>query len=203
VLFGGFAGRDWQLNDTWLWDGKTWIIAEGKGPPAMGGANIAFDPSSGSLILLGGRTHEYLTDTWAWDGKSWRAFSPHGFPPYGCSLAYSAAVGKLISSGGTRSKDPNEPGSQETWAWDGMNWSEVSFGPAPPERLYAAMAADPSGKVILLFGGVGGFSSRGRAVFEATRGRLPVHGHKILNRQHRQHVRARLWSLTPLEIHSY
>jgi hypothetical protein len=41
-----------------------------------------------------------------------------------------------------------------TWAWDGTNWSQVAPSTtAPSPRYGAAMAADPEGRFILLFGG--------------------------------------------------
>jgi hypothetical protein len=117
---------------------------------------MAFDPSTSSLILFGGFDSGLLGDTWAWDGKSWHVLSPNSSPgpTDSATIAYSAATRKLILFGGADTMMA-AGGSNQTWAWDGMNWSEISFGAPPPARDSAAMTADSEGKVILLFGGYG------------------------------------------------
>jgi len=68
-------------------------------------------------------------------------------------------MGKLILFGGSPFR--TAPGDNLAWAWDGTNWSEVAFDPSPPGRAGAAMASDPSGRVILLFGGAAGITKVG------------------------------------------
>src|SRR2546422_1756765 len=155
VLFGGTTSQGF-LGDTWLWNGRTWNAVLGAGPRARANASMAFDPGTGSLILFGGYGDGLLGDTWKWDGRAWRALSPSTSPPplSGTSSAYSAALGKLILFGGSPFQMAGG-GSDVTWAWDGMNWSRISFDSSPPGRFFAAMAADPEGKLVLLFGGSG------------------------------------------------
>jgi len=154
MLYGGMNPKGDFLEDTWLWNGRTWIAASGTGPRARSRASMAFDPARGNVVMFGGFNGGLLGDTWIWDGKSWRALSSSSSPPpVGAGFAYSAAAGKLITCGGTRFQGAMG-GSQETWGWDGSNWSEVSFGSSPPARKNAAMAADPEGRLILLFGGL-------------------------------------------------
>jgi len=155
VMFGGIDAHGF-LGDTWLWNGRTWRATPGAGPRARANASMAFDPGTGSLILFGGYGDGLLGDTWKWDGRAWRALSPSTSPPplVGASSAYSAALGKLILFGGSPFT-MGGGGSDVTWAWDGMNWSRISFDSSPPGRFSAAMAADPAGKLILLFGGKG------------------------------------------------
>ena len=116
---------------------------------------MAFDPVTSSLILFGGYGDGTLDDTWKWEGTAWRRLSPTSSPPplAGASLAFSAAVGKLILFGGERHAT-GAGGPATTWTWDGINWSELAFASSPSGRAFAAMAADPAGRLILLFGGL-------------------------------------------------
>jgi hypothetical protein len=117
---------------------------------------MAFDPTSGALILFGGNgiSGRNLNDTWKWDGTSWHALAPRSSPPvvFGASLVYSATLGKLILFGGISGPTPMPGEYGGTWAWDGTNWSEVTFRWSTG-RYGAGMAADPEGRFIFLFGG--------------------------------------------------
>jgi hypothetical protein len=156
VLFGGQKVDHDYLGDTWLWDGHIWTSVPGAGPGARSYASMAFDPSTGGLILFGGYDPSELADTWKWDGKSWQSLSPKSSPDHvkWASFAYSASMGKLILFGGSHFR--TAPGDNLAWAWDGTTWSGVTFDPSPPGRGFAAMASAPDGGVILLFGGTAG-----------------------------------------------
>jgi len=139
VLFGGDSANGF-LGDTWLWNGITWTAVPGDGPPARVGASMAFDPASGSLILFGGygplgSSNGAFDATWMWNGKSWVRLSPRTSPPgrNGTSLAYHSSMGRLILFGGKRSP-MGVPEPEATWAWDGMDWSQLSLGRLPPWR---------------------------------------------------------------------
>jgi hypothetical protein len=127
---------------------------------------MAFHPGTDSIFLFGGSPvggGGNLNDMWEWDGKSWRALSPtlNPLPAAGNNLAYSATLRRLIMVGNLHVEIP--PGgyvpprgsSGNTWAWDGKNWSLIKLMPTPPFREGGAMAADPIGRRILLFGGIG------------------------------------------------
>jgi Galactose oxidase, central domain len=152
VLFGGSSARGF-LGDMWLWNGSIWTKVTGDGPPARVGSSMAFDPASGGLILFGGYGSGILDDTWVWNGKSWVRLSPQLSPPgrWGASLAYHSGMGKLILFGG-KARVLGGPEPEETWAWDGTNWSQLSLNRLPPWRLGASMA-EADGEV-LLFGGM-------------------------------------------------
>jgi hypothetical protein len=100
------------------------------------------------------------SDTWKWDGKSWRLL-PTKSPvemTAGASLAYSAPLRKVIQFGGSHFR--TAPGDDQIWVWDGEGWSLVTYDPSPPGRSEAAMASDPNGRVILLFGGIPGITKQ-------------------------------------------
>ena len=76
ILFGGsypgMAGPRPVLEDTWSWDGKSWIQRQDMGPPARFGAGIAYDSDRTTTVLFGGRgapdtgqtQNSTLHDTW-------------------------------------------------------------------------------------------------------------------------------------------
>jgi len=124
-------------------------------PPARDDASMAYDPSTGNMVLFGGYDGSggYLNDTWTWDGTTWTQQSPVTSPParYGASMAYDPATGNTVLFGGVGS------GSflNDTWTWDGTTWTEQSPVTSPPARDGASMAYDPSTGDMVLFGGNG------------------------------------------------
>ncbi|TMC02071.1 MAG: hypothetical protein E6J41_31205 [Chloroflexi bacterium] len=72
VLFGGLG-----KNDTWTWDGITWIEqAPLQSPPVRSTTGLmpgmAYDAARGRVVLFGGAGDEpVLNDTWLWDGVGW------------------------------------------------------------------------------------------------------------------------------------
>ena len=104
----------------------------------FGGEGIDFDP---------------LGDTWAYDGSSWTQLSPAHSPSPRRGAVAAAYDGKMVLFGG----DVISPSTQdwlsvdETWVWDGTDWTQQQPSQSPPPRSFAAMAA--AGKVVLFGGG--------------------------------------------------
>jgi hypothetical protein len=62
------------MNDTWTWDGGTWVqVPLGTTPPARGYAAMAFDSTHQKIVLFGGAGTDCnvlcgpLDDTWTLD----------------------------------------------------------------------------------------------------------------------------------------
>lgn len=49
--------------------------------------------------------------------------------------------------------------NNETWSWNGSNWTQLSPVTSPPARTFTAMTYDPDRQVIVLFGGFNGAST--------------------------------------------
>ena len=78
VLFGGRA-MDVFYDDTWTWDGTTWIQVNvpGARPAARASYGMAYDPGRGRVVLYGGsNNNSTFEDTWEWDGASWAQVGP-------------------------------------------------------------------------------------------------------------------------------
>jgi hypothetical protein len=125
VLFGGVETDGSFSNDTWVWDGSTWVEYPGseiQAPPARRSAAMAFDPALHQLILFGGQSSDgqLLNDTWAWNGASWYEQSNQSplqspSPREGAAMAYDGS-GDLVLFGGTGAGAPGStpPGSSTT-----------------------------------------------------------------------------------------
>jgi hypothetical protein len=65
---------------------------------------------------------------------------------FGFSVADDPAIHRVLVFGGVDSYD-------ETWLWDGRQWSRALPHVSPPGRFQAAAAYDPVNKSVMLFGG--------------------------------------------------
>lgn len=119
---------------------------------------MAFDAARSEVVLFGGANYaesRVFADTWSWDGTSWTERHPAHSPAARDwpALAYDDALGEVVLFGG------GIPGaaanSDETWTWDGSDWSEQQPEWSPPGRHSAAMAYDAARGLLVLFGGLG------------------------------------------------
>jgi len=166
VLFGGESsgGLLGLLNDTWTWDGSSWIpkCTTTCGLPSRAFHAMTYDAARGQVVLFGGvgNAGTLLNDTWVWDGSAWTAKSPSSSPPRrsGHGLAYDAALGQVVLFGGYGQLSPTVIDLNDTWIWDGAAWRQKVFPTAtdvPPARHLHVMAYDAARGQVVLFGGLG------------------------------------------------
>ena len=159
VLFGGEDPNDVPLNDTWVWDGSTWTLKQPRfSPPARFGHTMAFDSVHGQVVLFGGAVGSgLLSDTWLWDGANWNPTSPQNSPPARSfhGMAYDAAHAQVIlfGGGGSNMVATNNGLLNDTWLWDGSNWTQATPANSPPARNRFGMAFDAGHAQAVLFGG--------------------------------------------------
>ena len=177
ILFGGATVANQAhppvsslLDDTWAWNGQTWRqLQPATSPPALYGAELVLDPTSGHLLLLGGSGQ---TDSsglvllqegaWTWDGQTWtRAgdnplqmpFLAVGADPVHKQLLLGGNdTGYSLQCGG-RVACPvlaqiNKPGA---FVWNGRSWSNP--GGSAPQWSGAGTAFDPITGQLLSAGG--------------------------------------------------
>jgi hypothetical protein len=159
VVFGGLTDGVGVTQDTWEWDGETWVnrTPTGLKPSKRSNFAMVYDSARGRVLLFGGAdvNAQPLGDTWEWDGTSWVEVTPASGSPTprnDYAMAYDSARGRVVLFGGYASGF-----SQETWEWDGAAWNQVfPFGQSPDPRFFSAMAYDAARQKMVLFGGFGG-----------------------------------------------
>lgn len=90
-------------------------------------------------MLYGG--HPNYADTWAWDGATWTLLDPAGppGPRHSCPMVFDTARQSIVAFGGARATTGTY--LDDTWAWDGSNWTFVTQG-GPTPRADAVCAFD-------------------------------------------------------------
>jgi sugar lactone lactonase YvrE len=117
---------------------------------------MAYDPSSGLVVLFGGQGNglNFLGDTWTWNGTTWTQLSPATSPQARgyAVMAYDAAFSQVLLFGG-EGNGTGFPFLNDTWTWNGTTWTQLAPVTSPEARFSATMAYDPSSGQVVLFGG--------------------------------------------------
>jgi hypothetical protein len=156
VLFGGEDFFSDYLNDTWAWDGTNWTQKSPlNSPTPLGGHAMAYDAARGQVVLFGGHDARgnLLGNTWVWDGTNWTQETPLNSPAPRVfhAMAYDTARGQAVLFGGIDSLRSQY--FNDTWVWDGTNWTWNSPLNSPTPRIFQAMAYDAAHGQAVLFGG--------------------------------------------------
>ncbi|HEY5913399.1 MAG TPA: hypothetical protein VJA21_22660 [Verrucomicrobiae bacterium] len=146
-----------QPGTTWEWNGTAWRLASANSPTSRNGEAMAYDSDRGRTLLFGGAFFLQGPEPawiWEWDGTQWRVFTTPGPPRLvGCSMAYDAERHLAILFGGRAGIGNSDPLSNQTWGWNGTNWTLLSTSGASPREGHM-MIYEPTRKRVLLFGGV-------------------------------------------------
>jgi phage tail-like protein len=138
-------------------------------PPALFGAAMAYYPTNGTVVMFGGSQSSGgigssligTNQTWIFNGKYWTQAFPATSPPVRVNhaMAYDSQTSTLIMFGGNSGIVPQGL-LNDTWSWNGTNWTQIKPSTNPPARGWHAMAQDPT-LGVMMFGGFtsGGYSS--------------------------------------------
>lgn len=136
-------------------------------PPALpidGLRAAAFDSNRGVTVGYGGQPKlgGISTDVAEWNGTAWSMRSSLNNPGNrtGHAMAYDSDRQVVVLFGGG-----NAIFSDQTWEWDGTNWTALSAG-GPWPRYYHAMAYDAARHVTVLYGGSTSPSGNGNQTWE-------------------------------------
>ncbi len=135
------------------------LLAPPNAPSAR--LNMAMAPfgHSGQAILYGGNWNTTLfADTWLWNGSTWTLLHPADNPGMLAEheMVYDETRGQIVLFGGLGGVPPVY--SNQTWVWDGTNWTQMHPRVSPPEREGHAMAYDAVAQKVVLFGGYGDYA---------------------------------------------
>jgi hypothetical protein len=160
VVFGGWAyfvesygSETTDTDQTWVWNGGDWAMpSPGASPPARNYAAMA--TLDGNVVLFGGESSpDPLGDTWTYDGRGWTQATPSASPDARTGAAMAAFGGKIVLFGGVVGVLSGASVVNDTWEWDGSNWTQRAPKVSPPPRLAATMQR--LGGRLVLFGGQG------------------------------------------------
>lgn len=160
VLFGGYPDATAvPTDDMWIWLGAGWkLLTPTLRPAPRAQASMAFDSARKRIVLFGGDSQggDDFGDTWEWDGTQWlkRTVSVAPSARRSAAMTYDPARNEIVLFGG----DPSGGSSSddETWTWNGTQWTQRSPASRPTARRGAALCFD--GTQVVLFGG-GGISA--------------------------------------------
>lgn len=161
VVVGGSSPSIDTLQ-TWEWDGVRWteVIPAGLLPPPRSFFGLTYDSARERVVLYGGLEcsgpcTNPLSDIWEWDGSNWTDRTPTSgeAPParYSPGVAYDRARSRFVLFGGL---DASGATLDDTWEWDGSQWSNPTAPTGPPPRSEPAMAYDDDRDQVILFGGL-------------------------------------------------
>jgi hypothetical protein len=100
---------------------------------------MAYNPPVREAVLFGADTpyrhgsEHGLGDTWVFGAHEWRTVFPRYSPPprVGGLMAYDPAT-RLLLVGGCSVKGQSESVLSDSWAWNGMGWTQLTAAPRPP-----------------------------------------------------------------------
>src|SRR5229473_2758607 len=156
VLFGGSA-QGVDLGDTWVFAGTTWThLTPANSPSPRFGHAMACDSVRNRVVLFGGRSNGVrMADTWEWDGSNWTQISTSSAPSarFWHSMAFDSGLGRTRLFGGDHVAPFSLGPVNDTWEWDGANWTQDVPSAAPSPRAGQSMAYDSGRARTIVFGG--------------------------------------------------
>jgi Kelch motif len=147
-------------NDTWKFVGGTWTQLHPAGAPSPRyGGSMTYDAKDGYIVLWGGNSTGNGTpynDTWTFAAGVWSQLSPRAAPSFRLysSSAYFSAGREVVLFGGFTLYEYPQGYRNETWAYSGGTWTNVSPPLAPPLSDRSALADDPGIGALVMFVGL-------------------------------------------------
>ncbi len=135
-------------------------------PSARSYARMAYDAQRKNTVLYGGESQidaatsiPYDSDeTWIWTGGGWQQVFPLHNPPQRSAQAmiFDSLRGRVLLFGGRHAKTTAEGEPtfyNDTWSWNGTDWSELHPANAPDPRQHMSLAYDSVRDRVVLYGG--------------------------------------------------
>ncbi len=156
LLFGGLGES--LYSDTWAWDGESWSRKAEKGPPGRNRMAVFHHPARKSVIVHGGYIRvdgrgQGSDDMWEWRDDRWSEVEQGSVkpPPLRSHRAVHDERRKVVVLFGGSTEHGRY--RDETWEWDGTDWTKRTTDPRPPARGNFAMAYDGKLERVVIHGG--------------------------------------------------
>ena len=154
------------FNDLWQLGRGGWVSLQPAEPlpPRLAAHDMTYDRTRGRAAIYGGATPTAIAiaakgDLWSTDGAAWTRAVPETDRPVSrifSAIAYDEARDRMVVFGGCRALDAFGNCSSfvdDTWEWDGLDWTRVDPMIAPSARAGHRMVYDPVTDAVTLFGG--------------------------------------------------
>jgi hypothetical protein len=165
VLFSDTLGT---TAETWEWDRTSWRQRfPVDAPSARTGHALAYDAARRRVVLFGGsNVTGVLADTWEWDGMTWTRRVSTLSPPAraGHAMTYDPVKRVVVLFGGSSTAAARL--HDDTWEWNGREWSERITANRPQGRVDHGLAYDSNRRRVVLFGGTAEKLTQGVTFFE-------------------------------------
>ncbi|HYR27907.1 MAG TPA: hypothetical protein VEU30_05545, partial [Thermoanaerobaculia bacterium] len=142
--------------DVWGYRGGQFFSQSIKGAPETCDTPLAaYDTSRNRLVYTCWTTNSFDVEVYEYDGTEFKAIATTRNKPdvrRFSALVYDDNIKKVVLFGGYDVATQNF--KDDTWTWDGANWTEVRNN-KPPNRALHAMWYDPLQKRTILYGGIG------------------------------------------------
>jgi cysteine-rich repeat protein len=132
-------------------------LVPGQAPASRTSPGIAYDGARQRVVMFGGWTTGLnLDETWEWDGVSWTQLHPKHSPSvrFDVAMAYDPVRHRIVLFGGYTAN--YGAAVNDTWEFDGVDWTQKTPTTVPTPRAAAAMAYDAISGRMLMFGGITG-----------------------------------------------
>ena len=157
VAFSGETSN----NDIWEWNGVQWMHPNpAVRPAARSACAMAFDRARGVTVVFGGVDNggNFLQDLWEWNGTTWlqrAAITPLG-PRVNPVAAFDPMQQNVIVHGGLALIFNTSLVFNDTWAWDGVAWTQHTPATPPPYDTAAVLVTDLHRQRVVRYGGTSG-----------------------------------------------
>jgi hypothetical protein len=156
-VFGGADETDAVKATLLTFDGSTWTTQPPSGTPPSARvlASVAYDRAHDELVVFGGGTGlgngSAAADTFIWNG-TWSKYTtiPAPSPREFSAMAYDAAHARVVLYGGI---DDNSMPLDDTWAWNGTQWMQLSTTGSPGGLVAPVLVYDDARGTLLAQGG--------------------------------------------------
>ena len=142
MLFGGTLADDTSVNDTWAWNGSTWLRLDSggaNGPPPGEGARMAWDSATSDMVLVTNGETMNTAETWTWvDSKNDSHWQKQPLGDISVSvflnvMAYDPTSQTVLLVSPTTPDDT----ASVALGWDGKAWQIITRnGPAIDAMAY-------------------------------------------------------------------
>lgn len=115
---------------------------------------MAYDAKHGDFVMFGGGTSKGASDeTWTWDGSAWKLQTPAHKPDprWGAGMGYDPQLGVVVLYGGHVPTNEEWISGDDTWIWDGADWTPAGHSAALKGRDGPRMVT--ASDTLLLVGG--------------------------------------------------